>query len=44
MQAGDVPATHADTSRLQEWVGYKPATPLETGLSYYREWYCGWRA
>lgn len=44
MQAGDVPATHADTSRLQEWVGYKPATPLETGLSHYRDWYRGWRA
>ncbi|WP_312514493.1 NAD-dependent epimerase/dehydratase family protein [Massilia sp.] len=44
MQAGDVPATHADTSRLQEWVGYKPATPLETGLSHYRDWYRGWRS
>ena len=43
MQAGDVPATHADTSRLQEWVGYKPATPLETGLTRYRDWYRGWR-
>ncbi|MBQ5949741.1 NAD-dependent epimerase/dehydratase family protein [Massilia sp. ST3] len=44
MQAGDVPATHADTSRLQEWVGYKPATPLETGLTRYRDWYRGWRS
>lgn len=44
MQAGDVPATQADTSRLQEWVGYKPATSLETGLSCYRDWYYGWRA
>lgn len=44
MQVGDVPATHADTSRLQEWVGYKPATPLETGLSNYRDWYRSWRA
>lgn len=43
MQAGDVPATHADTSRLQEWVGYKPATPLETGLARYRDWYRSWR-
>ena len=43
MQAGDVPSTHADTSRLQEWVGYKPSTPLETGLSHYRDWYRGWR-
>ncbi|WP_143745803.1 NAD-dependent epimerase/dehydratase family protein [Massilia sp. KIM] len=44
MQPGDVPATHADTSRLQEWVGYKPATPLETGLASFRDWYRGWRA
>ena len=43
MQAGDVPATHADTGRLQAWVGYKPATPLETGLTRYRDWYRGWR-
>ncbi|MDN4038057.1 NAD-dependent epimerase/dehydratase family protein [Massilia sp. YIM B02443] len=44
MQAGDVPATHADTSRLQEWVGYRPSTALETGLSHYRDWYRSWRA
>ena len=43
MQAGDVAATHADTSLLQEWVGYKPSTPLETGLTRYRDWYRGWR-
>jgi UDP-glucuronate 4-epimerase len=42
MQPGDVPATHADTSKLQEWVGYAPATPLETGLSRYRDWYRQW--
>jgi UDP-glucuronate 4-epimerase len=39
MQPGDVAATHADTSRLQAWVGYAPATPLETGLAQFREWY-----
>jgi len=43
MQAGDVPATHADTSLLQDWVGYKPSTPLETGLARYRDWYHAWR-
>lgn len=43
MQAGDVPATHADTSLLQTWVGYKPSTPLEMGLIQYRDWYLGWR-
>jgi UDP-glucuronate 4-epimerase len=39
MQPGDVAATHADTSKLQAWVGYAPATPLETGLARFREWY-----
>lgn len=43
MQPGDVPATYADTSRLHDWVGFAPATPLETGLSAFGEWYCGWK-
>jgi len=42
MQPGDVEATHADTSRLQEWVGYKPTTALETGLTHFRDWYKQW--
>jgi len=42
MQAGDVPATHADTGRLQDWVGYKPSTSLNEGLTRYRDWYNGW--
>lgn len=39
MQPGDVPATHADTSRLQAWVGYKPTTSLEAGLREFARWY-----
>jgi len=39
MQPGDVPATHADTSRLQDWVGYKPTTSLDTGLRRFARWY-----
>jgi UDP-glucuronate 4-epimerase len=42
MQAGDVPATHADTRKLQEWVGYAPATPLAAGLDSFAEWYKAW--
>jgi len=39
MQPGDVPATHADTNKLQDWVGYKPTTSLETGLGEFARWY-----
>ncbi|WP_296951601.1 NAD-dependent epimerase/dehydratase family protein [uncultured Massilia sp.] len=39
MQPGDVPATHADTSKLQDWVGYKPTTSLATGLASFAQWY-----
>lgn len=39
MQPGDVPATHADTSRLQEWVGYRPTTSLAEGLQRFAQWY-----
>jgi UDP-glucuronate 4-epimerase len=39
MQPGDVPATHADTSKLHDWVGYKPTTSLETGLREFARWY-----
>lgn len=39
MQPGDVPATHADTSKLQDWVGYKPTTSLAAGLGEFARWY-----
>jgi len=39
MQPGDVPATHADTGKLQDWVGYKPTTSLEAGLREFARWY-----
>jgi UDP-glucuronate 4-epimerase len=39
MQPGDVPATHADTSKLQDWVGYKPSTTLAAGLERFAQWY-----
>jgi len=39
MQPGDVPATHADTSKLQDWVGYRPTTSLEAGLRHFAQWY-----
>jgi UDP-glucuronate 4-epimerase len=39
MQAGDVPATFADTSELQGAVGYKPQTPIEVGVQRFADWY-----
>ncbi len=39
MQAGDVPVTYADTSALEEDLGFKPATPLRVGLRRFAEWY-----
>ncbi len=39
MQAGDVPTTFADTAALEADFGYKPSTPLRTGLRAFAEWY-----
>ncbi|MBC7755965.1 MAG: NAD-dependent epimerase [Bdellovibrio sp.] len=39
MQAGDVKATYADTSALDAWVGFKPNTPLKTGVEKFVAWY-----
>ncbi len=39
MQAGDVPATYADTSALQTLTGFAPNTPLAQGLTYFVDWY-----
>lgn len=39
MQPGDVYETYADTTSLSEDTGYKPATPLETGVKKFLKWY-----
>ena len=39
MQPGDVPVTYADTSALEEDVGFKPSTPLRDGLRKFAQWY-----
>ena len=39
MQPGDVPATSADTSELDAWVGFKPNTPVEVGIRRFFDWY-----
>lgn len=39
MQAGDVPVTYADTSALERDFGFRPSTPLRSGLRRFAEWY-----
>ena len=39
MQAGDVPATWADTSLLQAMTGYSPSTKLLKGVKEFVRWY-----
>ena len=39
MQAGDVPATTADVSRLERDLGYRPRTPVEIGVKRFVKWY-----
>lgn len=39
MQAGDVPATYADTALLDNWVGFAPATPIVQGVNQFIAWY-----
>ncbi|MDD2662673.1 MAG: NAD-dependent epimerase [Dechloromonas sp.] len=39
MQDGDVPATYADTSLLDQWVGFAPATPIQDGVDRFVAWY-----
>ncbi len=39
MQAGDVPATWADASLLENLTGYAPQTPLREGVRQFVAWY-----
>ena len=39
MQPGDVPVTYADTSALERDYGFRPSTPLRTGLRNFAQWY-----
>ncbi len=39
MQAGDAKATNADTTRLEEWVGFAPSTSVEDGVERFVAWY-----
>ena len=39
IQPGDVPATYADVDDLIQDVGFKPETPIATGIRRFVEWY-----
>lgn len=39
LQPGDVPETFADIADLARDVGFSPATPLETGIGRFVDWY-----
>jgi UDP-glucuronate 4-epimerase len=39
MQPGDVPDTYADAEDLARDVGYRPGTPIETGVRNFVDWY-----
>ena len=39
MQDGDVQATSADTKLLEDWIGFKPNTSVEEGVSKFIHWY-----
>lgn len=39
MQPGDVPATYADIDALESAVGFRPSTPIETGVKNFVDWY-----
>jgi len=39
MQLGDVPATHADVSRLEYAFDFKPNTSIQEGINRFVSWY-----
>lgn len=39
MQQGDVVSTHADTKKLESYLGFKPNTTIESGIREFVRWY-----
>ena len=39
LQPGDVEATFAETSSLEEWVNFKPNTSIDEGVKNFVDWY-----
>ena len=39
IQPGDVVSTSADTSKLEEWIKFKPNTTIDNGVKKFINWY-----
>lgn len=39
IQPGDVPATHADTSALEQYIDFKPRTTVNFGVTRFIDWF-----
>ena len=39
IQPGDIVSTHADTEKLEDWIGFRPSTSIETGIKEFVKWY-----
>ena len=39
MQPGDVAATAADTTALEDWIRFRPSTTIELGVQNFVDWY-----
>jgi UDP-glucuronate 4-epimerase len=42
LQPGDVPVTQADVRDLEEVTGFRPSTPIESGIGKFVAWYQTW--
>lgn len=39
IQPGDVPTTYADTTEIDNWIGFKPNTQMQQGVARFVTWY-----
>ena len=39
LQDGDVVSTYADNEAINQWIGFKPFTPIEEGIERFCKWY-----
>ncbi len=39
MQLGDVAATESNSTKLEEWINFKPNTPIKVGIRKFIKWY-----